>query len=210
MDLQDRIRKTMKAKDDNSKRLVTFNLDAALLDKIDKVAEGFSQVQKSKNFTRIALVEEALNAYVETAEKLLLEEEGIDINNLANDKNIDKYFDLAIFPARNEGFKEAFIKEKAWYAVKMNSNRIPKIKFVACYRAAPISGITHYAKVKEIRQYKNTDKKIVIFDGSPIELPQTVALGDVSAASMRSPRYTTLEKLMNSNTIKELFDEEND
>ncbi|MFZ3132812.1 MAG: hypothetical protein WA125_17340 [Desulfosporosinus sp.] len=115
-------------------------------------------------------------------------------------------FDLAIFPARNEGFEEIFLGKNKWHAVRIKEDKIHKVKFVAIYRAAPISGITHFAKVKKVKQYKDTEKKEILFDGSAIELPQVVKLGLTNANAMRAPRYTTLEKLTNAKQIEDLFE----
>ncbi len=76
--------------------------------------------------------------------------------------------------------------EDARYFARIREDRIPKIKYVVIYREAPISRITHSAKVKAIKQYKHTNKKINYFDGSAIKLPETFILEDINQNAMRS------------------------
>lgn len=68
-----------------------------------------------------------------------------------------------------------------------------------------MSGITHYGKVKEISQYNDSNKKIIYLDSEPVKLEHVIKLGETDANSMRSPRYTTLPKLLNAVLVKDLF-----
>ncbi len=203
MDLKENIQKTLQTKDETTKRLISVNFDSSLLDRLDKVAVGFSKANGSKNFSRNSIIELAVQAYIDEAENVL-NEQGIELIKDVAIPNIN--FDLAIFPAHNEGFETAFLGENKWYSVRIKEDKIPKIKYVACYRAAPISGITHYAKVKKIKPYQDTDKKIIYFEGDAIELPQIVKLGDTNPNAMRSPRYTSLSKLTSVTQISDLFE----
>ncbi|MBN1067586.1 hypothetical protein DVW02_06220 [Clostridium botulinum] len=110
-----------------------------------------------------------------------------------------------MFPAHNDGFNETFLGKNCWYAIRIRADKIPKLKYVAIYRAAPISAITHVAEIESIEQYEDTNKKIIYFKDKAIELEQQVKLGDSDANSMRSPRYTTKKKLEKANEVKELF-----
>lgn len=73
------------------------------------------------------------------------------------------------------------------------------------YREAPISRITHSAKVKAIKQYKHTNKKINYFDGSAIKLPETFILEDINQNAMRSQRDTALKKPTSAKMVADLF-----
>jgi len=112
--------------------------------------------------------------------------------------------DLVIFPAHNEGFEERFLGEKRWYPVRIGKDKIKNIKYIALYRSAPVSGITHFAKVGEIKRYEDTDRYLVVL-GDPIKLPETVKLGDTKATAMRTSRYTNLDKLLQANEVADLF-----
>jgi predicted transcriptional regulator len=203
MSLRDTIEKELDAKEETTKKLISVNLDSELLDRLDRVAQVFTKQNSTRTFSRNYLIELAIRDFVEEAEQVL-RERGVDIEQFINE-NRENDFDLVIFPAANEGFESAFLGEKRWYAVRIREDKIPKIKYVACYRKSPISGVTHYAKVKRIEQYNDTDKKIIYFEGEPVELPQVVKIGEASPIAMRSPRYTTLDKLKRAIEIGELF-----
>ena len=71
--------------------------------------------------------------------------------------------DTIVVPARKDGFDETFIEQNCWYAIRLNSSMIPKIKYIAAYQIAPVSAITHMAEIKSIKQWKDTNKYILYF-----------------------------------------------
>ena len=202
MNLHERIKATLKSKEESNRKAISINLDLEMLEKVDKVAKEFSKVGE-KNYSRNSIIEMAIQEYINEAEKVLMELN--DNQDSHEEEDAIKEFNLAIFPGYNDGFEETFIGEDCWYPVRIKENKIPKIKYVAIYRAAPISGITHYAKVKEMKQYIDTNKKIIHFDGKAIELPHVIKIGDTKPTAMRSPRYTTLAKLKNAYAVADLF-----
>lgn len=205
MNLREKIRQTLSTKEENSRKTISISIEADILEQVDRVAKSFSKVSE-KSFSRNSVVEEAIKGYVCEAAEVLMDMHGIDIRELPEEEDVNNMdFNLAIFPARNEGFEETFVGEDCWYSVRIKEDKIPKVKYIAIYRAAPVSGITHYAKVKEIKQYQDTNKKIIIFEGSALPLSRTIKLGNTDANAMRSPRYTTLDKLLESNFVKDLF-----
>jgi hypothetical protein len=46
--------------------------------------------------------------------------------------------DTVVVPAREDGFREVFIGENRWYAVRIHGAMRPQIKFVAVYQVAPV------------------------------------------------------------------------
>lgn len=112
--------------------------------------------------------------------------------------------DTIVISAREDGFKEVFIEENCWYAIRLNSSMIPKIKYVAAYQVAPISAITHLAEVKSIEQWKDTNKYILYFT-EPAEKIKKVPLGIGKGKSPQSPRYSSKEKILNAKSLDNLF-----
>lgn len=203
MTLREKIIKTL-TKEETVRKAVSITLDSELIDRVDKVAKGFTRLS-DKTFSRNSIIEAAIKEYIEESEAILSDKR-MDIEKLEEENAVlTDDFDTAIFPAHNDGFEEAFLGENCWYSVRIKESRIPKIKYVAVYRAAPVSGITHYAKVKGIKQYENTGKWIIFFEGSAISLQNTIQLGSTDANAMRSPRYTTLSKLLVANVVADLF-----
>jgi len=64
--------------------------------------------------------------------------------------------DTIVVPAREDGFKECFLGENAWRAIRIHSSMIPKVRYLAAYQVAPVSAITYVAEVARIEPWKNT------------------------------------------------------
>ena len=112
--------------------------------------------------------------------------------------------DTIVVPAREDGFKEVFIDENCWYAIRLNSSIIPKIKYIAAYQVAPISAITHIAEVKSIEQWKDTNKYIMYFT-EPADKIKKVPLGNVKGKAPQSPRYSSKERILNAISLDSVF-----
>ena len=85
--------------------------------------------------------------------------------------------DTIVVPANEDGYNETFLGEDCWYAIRISSSMINRIKFIAGYQTAPISAINYYAEVSKIEKYKDTNKYIVYFKDKaqkigPIRLPK--------------------------------------
>lgn len=112
--------------------------------------------------------------------------------------------DTVIVPAQEDGFKKVFIGEQCWYSIRISGGMLPKIKYIAAYRTAPISAITHFAPVESIEPYGENGKYRLLFSESAKELPQQLPFGNAMPGSMQGPRYTSLKKLLAANSVGEL------
>lgn len=212
MELRKSIKAVIENKEDILKKNITITLNSDMIRELDIISKQITELNGSKAISRNFLIESAISNYLVEAKAVLKEDYDISIEDLKLDDEVDVNdvskvidFDTVIFPGHNDGFEETFIGEHCWYPVRIHDEKISKLKYVAVYRAAPISAITHYAKIDSFERYEDTKKRIIYFEGNAIELPKPVKLGESEAASMRSPRYTTLEKLLSSNEVKDLF-----
>ncbi|MCB0452715.1 MAG: hypothetical protein KDC94_07450 [Aequorivita sp.] len=146
-----------------------------------------------------------LKRYKNQSGKILYEFEPF-LNDVAEDtEKVDvSDIDTIVIPAREDGFKEVFLDENCWYAIRLNSSMIPKIKYIAAYQVAPISAITHIAEVKTIEQWKDTNKYILHFT-EPAEKIKKVPLGNVKGKAPQSPRYSSRERILKANTLDSVF-----
>lgn len=112
--------------------------------------------------------------------------------------------DTIVVPAREDGFKEVFLGENRWYAIRLNSSMIPKIKYIAAYQVAPVSALTHIAEVKSIDQWKDTNKYVLTFT-EPAEKIKKVNLGKIKGKAPQSPRYSSRDRIMIANSLDEVF-----
>lgn len=114
--------------------------------------------------------------------------------------------DTIVVPAQADGFQRAFIEESAWWAIRISSAMLNKIKYIAAYQVAPVSAITYYAKVASIEKYKDTNKYILTFETKAEKLANPVCLGvKTKGIAPQAPRYTTFDKLLKAKTLHDLW-----
>jgi len=107
--------------------------------------------------------------------------------------------DTIVVPARKEGFEITALGEQRWYAVSIHGSLIPKIKYLAVYRVAPVSAITHIAAVQSIEPWESSPGKYVLNFAEPLEPIEPIRLvphGKVKAP--QSLRYTAHNRLVHN------------
>ena len=112
--------------------------------------------------------------------------------------------DTIIVPAREDGFNEEFLKNDRWFAIRISGAMIDKIKHIAAYQVAPISGITYIADVDRIEKYKDTNKYIVFFKSGTVKKLNKVALGKKKLAP-QAPRYSSYKAIAIAKTLDDLW-----
>ncbi len=113
--------------------------------------------------------------------------------------------DTVVVPAHEEGFQEVFLGESKWYAIRVHSSMIPKIKYIATYRVAPISAITHIAPVDRIEPWKDTGKYVVFLSEKPAEIEPILLVPKGRVKAPQSLRYTSKDKLMAAKSLDQVF-----
>ncbi|WP_454742269.1 GIY-YIG nuclease family protein [Cupriavidus necator] len=113
-------------------------------------------------------------------------------------------FDTIVVPAREEGFKQRFLNEHCWFAVRINAKHLSKLKFIAAYQVAPVAAITHIAEIEAIVPYNDTGKYMIKFKMAattivPIPRPES------SEVNMQSSRYALREKLLAANNLDQVW-----
>lgn len=112
--------------------------------------------------------------------------------------------DTIIVPAREDGFNEEFMKNDRWFAIRISGAMIDKIKHIAAYQVAPVSGITYIADVERIEKYKDTNKYIVFFKPGTVKKLNKVALGKKKLAP-QAPRYSSYNAVLSAHTLDDLW-----
>jgi len=113
--------------------------------------------------------------------------------------------DTIVVPANEEGFKEVFLGKNQWYAIRISSSMIDRIKYIAGYQTTPISAITHYAEVSKIEKYKDTGKYIVYFKEPAKKIDSIKLTTGKSGKAPQAPRYTSYEKLIKAKKLEDIF-----
>lgn len=110
-----------------------------------------------------------------------------------------------VVPAQEEGFQSAFIESNAWWQIRISVSMLDKIKYIAAYRTAPVSAITHVAEVDRIERYKDTNKYILYFKEPAKEIPHIELDKDKKGVAPQASRYTNYARLMSATKLSEVF-----
>jgi hypothetical protein len=113
--------------------------------------------------------------------------------------------DAVVVPAREEGFQETFLGENRWYEIRIHGTMRPQIKYIAAYRVAPVSAITHIAPVKSVEPWKDTGKYVVNFAEPAREIGPILLVKGGRVKSPYSLRYTTRERLLSAKTLDDVW-----
>jgi len=133
------------------------------------------------------------------------QEEIRDLTDGKGEKTDVQELDTIVVPANEEGFKEVFLGKNQWYAIRISSAMIDRIKYIAGYQTTPISAITHYADVSKIEKYKDTGKYIVYFKEPAKNIDPIKLTTGKSGKAPQAPRYTTYEKLIKAKKLEDIF-----
>ena len=113
--------------------------------------------------------------------------------------------DTVVVPAREDGFQETFIQENRWYAVRIHGTMRPQLKYVAAYRVAPISAITHIAPVRNIEVWKDSDKFVLNFSEPAREIGPINLVKGGTVKALQNLRYTNKDMLTKAKTLDEVW-----
>jgi len=114
-------------------------------------------------------------------------------------------WDTIVVPANEDGFNRVFLGENAWWAIRISSSMVDRIKYIAGYQTAPISAITYYAEVAKVEKYKDTTKYILYFKEPAKKIGPIKLTAKKKGSAPQAPRYTTHAKLIAAKTLEELF-----
>jgi len=113
--------------------------------------------------------------------------------------------DTVVVPAQHDGFQETFMAENRWYAVRIDGRMRPQIKYIAVYRVAPVSAITHIAPVKSIEPWKETDKFVVNFSEPAKEIGPIPMVKRGRGQGFQNLRYTARQRLEAAKTLDDIW-----
>ena len=128
-----------------------------------------------------------------------------------NDDNLEysqldpEEIDSVVVPAREDGFQSVFLSENRWYAVRLHSSMIPKLRYIAVYRVAPISAITHIAPIKSIEPWKDSGKYVITFDEAAKEIGPLKLVPKGHTKPLQGLRYTSRKRIVGASSLDQVF-----
>ena len=126
------------------------------------------------------------------------------LSDVVSSEDADE-LDTIVVPAREEGFNEEFLQNNRWFAIRISSAMLDKIKYIAAYQVAPVSGITYIAEVDRIEKYKDTNKYIVYFKDGSLQKVNKIGLGKKKGQAPQAPRYTSFMTISSSKTLDDMW-----
>jgi hypothetical protein len=112
-------------------------------------------------------------------------------------------YDTVIVPAREEGFQKVFLGERKWYPLRLSEESRLRLKFVAIYRSAPISAVTHYAPIERVVALERQRWLVELGEATEIEPVRFVT--DGRTPTIQTPRFTALAKLLSADMLNSLL-----
>jgi hypothetical protein len=203
-------------------RFVDHFLESLVLDKkfralviIDEETDDLHAVTKNLGFpveiiqfsTYISEKGERIHRF----EPFLADVEAVDVETADHTPVQDRVprdrsgLDTVVVPAREDGFKEVFLGENRWYAVRIHPSMTSQLKYVAVYRKAPISAITHYAPIRSIEPWQNTGKVVINFAEPARETKPLKLTKGGRVRQLQGLRYTNFETLTNATSLDGAF-----
>jgi hypothetical protein len=113
--------------------------------------------------------------------------------------------DTIVVPAQSDGFKETFLGENSWYAIRISGGMLPKIRWIAGYQTQPVSAITHIAPVDHIEPYGDGKKYKVVFS-EPAKEIGPIRFVDAPRGFMQGPRYANYDRLIKAKSPAKVTD----
>jgi hypothetical protein len=81
----------------------------------------------------------------------------------------------------------------------------PQLKYIAAYRTAPLSAVTHYAPIQSIEPWKDTGKVVVNFAEPAREITSLRLIENGRVGPLYNLRYTNFEKLKKATSLDDAF-----
>lgn len=181
-----------------NKRQISVFLAPETVDALDQVVEQIKKYS-NKKITRNSVIEIAVETLIESAPEAINHYE--QQYKIKNEEN----FDTVIFPSDITGI-DTLTRTKSWFYVRVDKNKIDKLKFLGLYIGVPIQAVTHVAEIDhyEEREFNGKIKYIFYIKDKPIELENPVKLGSINPQATRSPKFTRLTTLKKAKEFKDL------
>ena len=115
----------------------------------------------------------------------------------------DQHVDTAVVPARDDAFRTLFLGQRCWGGIHIDQSMLARIKYVAVYRVAPVSAVTHWAPVKSIE--RRGHKYFLLLAEGPCEFGPVRRAVHGRVNGLQSLRYANLAQLTQAATLDDIW-----
>jgi hypothetical protein len=129
----------------------------------------------------------------------------VPVDNVTRSRIDASTVDTVVVPAREEGFQDVFIKENRWHHVRLHGTMRPQIKYIAAYRVAPVSAITHIAPVRSIEPWRDTEKFVLNFAEPAKEVGPISLVKGGRVKALQNLRYTNRQTIEQAKTLDDIW-----
>src|SRR6266550_3133777 len=113
--------------------------------------------------------------------------------------------DTVVVPAWEDGFRDVFLGENRWYAIRIHASMRPQLKYIGVYQVAPVSAITHVAPIRSIEPWKDSGKYVVTFAEPAREIGPIRLVKGGRVRQLQGLRYTTRANLDGARTLDDVW-----
>jgi hypothetical protein len=116
--------------------------------------------------------------------------------------------DTVVVPAKEENFRAVFLAENRWYRIRIAPDKKHHLKYIAVYRLAPTSAITHIASIRSIESdpARGGDWCVINFSGEAQPIRPIPLLNGGRVKPFQMQRYTTRKKLEAASNLDDIWE----
>jgi hypothetical protein len=129
---------------------------------------------------------------------------GGEVEQVSGLRSTNKDFDTVVCAAFEDGFQRAFVRNSAWWSIRLSQKARENLRYLAIYQKTPIKEIRHVAEIKRIEPYKDTGK-FIVYLGRKMKVGPILLDKERKGVAPQSPRFTTFEKLKRARKVSQLW-----
>lgn len=199
-DFENDIKSLLIPKTEREKKQVALFLPPHKIEELDELVKELAKYSNGR-VNRNVLLEKSVDNLIKTLPGIIEEYE------LAEKNEDEVGYNAIVCPSLPSGL-EFIEKYDRWEFVKLDSNKIKYIKYLALYIGAPCSQIKVYMEIDRFEEKIMPDKqkKYIIHLKRPYHyIDPGIELGNTSSIIARGIKYTTLEKILNAKEYSDIL-----
>lgn len=113
--------------------------------------------------------------------------------------------DTIVVPAREDGFQETFLGEDRWYSVRIHASMRDQLRYIAVYRIAPVSAITHIGTIRSMEPWADSGKWVINLAERAQEITGLPLRKNGRVKSLQNLRYANRARLLAARDMDDVW-----